>query len=45
VGDSLGIPFTKETLVTALAAELDRVQQLGPVIDQTIEETKRQHET
>jgi hypothetical protein len=38
---SVPIPFTKETLVSALASELARVQQLGPVIDQTIEDTKR----
>jgi hypothetical protein len=35
------VPFTKETLVPALAAELTKLQQLGDAIDQTIEAVKR----
>jgi hypothetical protein len=35
------VPFTKETLVPALKAAFSRLQQLGDVIDQTIEAVKR----
>jgi hypothetical protein len=38
---NVGIPFTKETLVPALATEIDRVQQLGAVTDGSIEDAKR----
>jgi hypothetical protein len=38
---STRIPFTRETLVPALASELARLQQLGDVIDETIAEVKR----
>jgi hypothetical protein len=35
------VPFTRETLVSVLEAELSRLQQLGAVIDQTIDDVKR----
>jgi hypothetical protein len=38
---SVQVPFTKETLVPALEAEFSRLQQLGDVIDETIDEVKR----
>jgi hypothetical protein len=38
---STRVPFTKETLVAALKAEFTRLQQLGDIIDQTIEAVKR----
>jgi hypothetical protein len=38
---STRVPFTRETLVSALEAELSRLQQLGTVIDQTIDDVKR----
>ncbi len=38
---STRVPFTRETLVSALQAELSRLHQLGTVIDQTIDDVKR----
>jgi hypothetical protein len=35
------VPFTQETLSSVLENELSRVQQLGAVIDQTIQDVKR----
>jgi hypothetical protein len=38
---STRLPFAKETLATVLEAELTRLQQLGGVIDETIEAMRR----
>lgn len=38
---NIQLPFTKQTLASALAAEFSRLQQLGPEIDRTIQEVKR----
>ena len=38
---STRLPFTKETLVPALESEFGRLQQLGTVIDETIDAAKR----
>ena len=38
---STRVPFTRETLVSALETELSRLHQLGTVIDQTIDDVKR----
>jgi hypothetical protein len=38
---STRLPFTKETLAAVLEAEFTRLQQLGTVIDETIEEVRR----
>jgi hypothetical protein len=38
---STRVPFSKETLVAALKAEFSRLQQLGDVIDATIDAVKR----
>ena len=35
------VPFTKATLVPALESEFARLQQLGSVIDETIDAVKR----
>ncbi len=35
------LTFTSETLVSVLETELDRIQQLGPAIDQTIQEVRK----
>jgi hypothetical protein len=38
---STRLPFTRETLAAALKAEFARLQPLGSVIDETIEEVRR----